>query len=441
MVFSAYSRILSAAFSVFASKLTGRLLMVSQRLTPEVGVAIAFQPLFYLCQALLRTCEALGFEVCQERIDHLANDLAAAHAWENTLFDLQVEGVEGIEQALAIGYVEFDFVQDAVAQAEIGLIEDSANLDDLGTETRIGLRGLVAAPGVCRDVHRLRGIGRLANFIQVNAKEFERISAVHHLIADRLRRLIDVNGAGKEQVRGDQHLGEFPRDLRAFRRIEHLLLHPFAQQRNAPILRALLLHRAEELRKIVLDVGEVHLIQAEEVQVIVVGVGFQQKLDRRFSDIFAGDRVKIAKQVAVVAPVGAHREAQIACAIAQRFSVKLGEFRFAGAGDACQNDERARFEADMVVIERLFIKIIAPGGNIVLHCVQQILLIHTRPSHLCKKISKRSLRYLNATGYVVCQRQINRLIVYGFQLEYQRARVAVYRSDPVLKREKDIFIS
>src|SRR6266487_806774 len=176
--------------------------MVSQWLAPEVCVAIAFQPGSHFLQALLRTNKFVLSQKFMEFFHHTADDLGAAYPRQNTLLHLQVEGHERIEQLFAVRQIHLDLMQNAVPQTKIGFVEYFADLDNPRAIACVWHTHSVTLPGICGEWHWIRQHCRLRNLVQVNTKKLERVGTVYDFIADGLRRLIDVNGSGKEEVVG-----------------------------------------------------------------------------------------------------------------------------------------------------------------------------------------------------------------------------------------------
>ncbi len=75
--------------------------------------------------------------------------------------------------------------------------------------------------------------------------------------------------------------------------------------------------------------GQVHFIQAKEVEIIPIFLSFDNKVHSWFGYILTSNRIQVAQQITVIIPVRTNTQAQIALILdrmAYSFGIELREF-------------------------------------------------------------------------------------------------------------------
>ena len=118
----------------------------------------------------------------------------------------------------------------------------------------------------------------------IDRRHVDHRRAVEHLVAHRVRRFIDVDGADDEQVGRQRQLGADAGACRAFER------HAVRMQLQP----ALGLHAGQHVGQVVLDARQIHLVKDDEDRGLAVRGRDQHSFEEGRHDIAVREDVEVA---------------------------------------------------------------------------------------------------------------------------------------------------
>ena len=224
--------------------------------------------------------------------------------------------------------------------------------------------------------------------------ERDDVRAVENLVGEMVRRFIDIDRARENDVRTDSDVC----------RVAVAIVEARCERRivETDDRISFLLERGNELREIMLSAGEVHFIEAHDVELVRMLRSIDQKLGKARVGAPVDEilHVDIAQDIAVVHPGRADREeTDPLFRDPECFAVEADEAGLARAAHACQDDEPGGFDGNMEIDEILLVieKAGAAGG--VRQAVDEILL---RESGRFVPLPVLSLRFLGRRFLLRC---------------------------------------
>src|SRR5690606_21101267 len=189
----------------------------------------------------------------------------------------------------------------------------------------------------------------LEPFAKVGPLEMRDRHAVDHLRAEEVRRLVDVDGADEPDVLAELQV--------AVARVRIARIEDSSRE-ELEITRILgLLEDAQELREVVLDAREVHLVDADDVDAASTDLLILVRDDEAIDEAARGrlvstrERVERADDVAVIEPVGPDGHHEELIARAEGIRVEPGKRALAEAARAREDRPETRLDEDVEVGE------------------------------------------------------------------------------------------